>query len=550
MRQDQIALPPLLMALLSMLGCVGEIGETAGPSGGDVGGADQAIRCDGPMVADTPMRLLNRRQYANTIQDLLGVSGVAVASSFPGDDRAGPFPANHRQPVTTRHIRRFMEGAEALAEEAVGRLDALLPCDPAAVGERACAEQFVDSFGRRAFRRPLTDVDREELLAIYDAGASEGGFVDGVRLVITAALQAPEFLYIVEPKPEANGEPVTHLTPHELASRLSYFLWNSMPDDSLMEAAHSGSLDTPEGVRAEAERLLNDPRSREAIEQFHAYWLGIAGLHNLPKDARQFLYYDGATRGAMYNETIRFADYVIREGDASLWTMMMAPFSFLEEPIFPIYDMAVPPNHDPEQPITVLSGERSGVLTHASVLASHAHSSTTSAVLRGVFVLENFLCIHLSPPAIEVDDLPEPDPSLTTRERFELHTVEGCASCHSIMDPIGFGFEHYDPVGAWRDNDGDHPVNASGVLGIGNPNVDGEFDGAVDLINRLMDAEELHRCIPTQWVQFALQRPEMDDDVCDQERLYRKFVESGFDLRELILSIVTTDSFRFHPAQI
>jgi hypothetical protein len=549
MRQHRIALPPLLMALAAVLGCVGEIADTAGPTDG-IGGADQAIHCDEPVAADTPLRRLTRRQYANTVQDLLGVSAAAVAQSLPGDDHAGPFPANYRQPVTTMHVRRFMEGAEAVAEQALGDLDGLLPCDPGSAGESECAMQFIESFGLRAFRRPLSETDREELMAVYQAGAAEGGFTDGVRLVITAALQAPDFLYIVEPKPADDGESVVALTPYELASRLSYFLWNSMPDEPLLDAAASGALETREGLRAEASRLLEHPRGIEAIEQFHAYWLGIQGIHNKSKDPQQFLYYDGDTRAAMYNETIRFADYVVREGDSSLWTLMMAPFSFLEEPLFPIYEMSIPPGHNPDAPITVTNGERSGVLTQASVLASHSHSGTTSSVQRGDFILKNLLCIHLQPPAIEVDDLPPPDPSLTTRERFELHTEEpGCASCHSIMDPIGFGFEHYNPVGAWREYDGDNPVDASGELSIGNPNVDGAFNGAVELIDRLMDSEELHRCVPTQWVQFALQRPEADADVCDQERLYRRFVESGFDIRDLILNIVEMDSFRFHPAQ-
>ncbi|MEJ7734781.1 MAG: DUF1592 domain-containing protein [Polyangiaceae bacterium] len=464
--------------------------------------------------------------------------------AFAPDERVGAFRSNAVAPVTELIIEQYMDAAEELAAAAAANADDLLPC-AVAQADDACIASFLADFGRRAFRRPLSDAEVADLQVLYDRGAKVG-VEDGVRLVVQAALQSPFFLYHVEAgaDPEGTSSPVRALDDWELASRLSYFLWDSMPDDELFEAAAAGQLVDPEARRAQALRMLDDDRAREAIGSFHLQWLRIDELGLLEKDSAVFPEFDEAMRDAMRNETVRFADYVVRQGDGKLDTLMTAPWSFIEGPLGGVYGVEIGADQDPDEPVDLDPAQRSGLLTQASVLAQHAHADQSSPVFRGVMVRESVLCQTLAPPPPDVANVPpEPDPDATTRERFAEHTSNpACATCHTLIDGIGFGFENYDGLGAFRTMENDIPVDASGEV-VGSADVDGKFDGVVELAARLAKSDEVRACVNKQWFRFAFGRLETKDDQESMDAAYQRFGDTDWDVRELVLAIVDTDAF-------
>ena len=547
------------------LGCydgvsgTGDAGLTEGVSAAGEGGSGSSDgesddgpegACADPAVGVSPLRRLTRSQYNNTIRDLLGIEGDPASELAP-DEKVGAFFSNSTAPVGELLAEQYMRVAEDLADTAVADLDALVPCDPASDASAACGEAFVDEFGLRAFRRPLYADERDALVGLFEKGRTEVDFSEGVRLVILAALQSPQFLYHLElDLPDTEAGDVVSLEPYEVASRLSYFLWDSMPDDELLRAAGSGDLDTTEQLRAQAERMLDDPRAADAIESFHMQWLHIDAIGTLEKNPDAYPAFDTALRDAMALETRRFADWVIRFDDGRLETLLTAPYSFLDGPLFDLYGVTQPAGHDPTMPVELDPTQRAGLLTQASVLARHAHADQSSPVHRGKLVRENILCTPLAPPPPEVDVIPPPlDPDATTRERFDQHRSDpSCAACHNLIDPIGFGFEHYDGIGAWRAMEGDKAVDASGEL-IGTEDIDGEFDGAPELARRLAESEQVRACVAEQWFGFAFGRSPADDDECSFDTMALAFAESDHDIRELLVAIVTTDAFRYRKRQ-
>jgi hypothetical protein len=336
---------------------------------------------------------------------------------------------------------------------------------------------------------------------------------------------------------------LVRLDPYELASRLSYFLWRSMPDQTLFDAAASGALDSGEGVRAQAERLLADDRAERAIVGFHMQWLGLRDMVQLEKDPEVFPDFDEDMRTAMQLETERFVDWVLRHGDGSLTSLLTAPYSFPTGPLSALYGVSESAG---TEPVDLDPAERGGVLTHAGFLAMHAHTNQTSPVHRGVLVRENLLCQKLPPPPENVDNVaPEPDPSLTTRERFAVHTQDpACAQCHKLIDGIGFGFERYDALGVYRATENDKPIDASGQM-VAVEEGDVSFDGALELGALLAQSPTVHQCLVRQWFRYAFGRMEGEHDKQQLEALEETFTISEQNVRELLLAVAVSDAIRF-----
>lgn len=532
----------------------GAADDDGGDDGADDGGDDDGSSADRvgdhdgcvDKVGNSPLRRLTRSQYTHAIRDLLGID-TDVAAGFSSDEKIGAFYSNGIAPITDLGVEKYMDAAEGLAETAVADLEGLLPCDPALVGENACVDELIEDLGRRAFRRPLRQAEHDQMRDLFATASAEGGFTEGVRLVVQGFLQSPYFLYHVEVGHEdADGDGIVALTQHEVASRLSFFLWDSVPDVELLDAADAGDLASPAGVRAQAERLLADPRAKDGIASFHLQWLGIADVATLEKDPEMFPGFDAALVEAMQAETASFADKVIREGDGSLQTLLTAPYTVLDDPaLASLYGVTLPPDHQPGDLVDLDPTQRAGVLTHPALLAKYAHHNQSSPVHRGVLVRENVLCQTLPPVPENVDNVPpDPAPDATTRERFAEHTENPeCAGCHVLIDGIGFGFEHYDAVGAWRTMEGTLPVDASGEV-LGTQDVDGEFDGAVELAERLAGSSEVRACVAQQWFNFSLGRVPSEQDKCSTDQLLDRFEASGYNVRELLLALVETEAFR------
>jgi hypothetical protein len=549
-------------------GCYSGVGSLDGAaSGGGPGGADDGAddgdggddggegpvegQCGDPQTGPTALRRLTNDQYRHTIRDLLGIDATRV-DAFAPDERIGAFKSNGSAPVVDLQVEQYMDAAEVIATEATADLSGLLPCDPGAIGEDACAEELIRTLAPRAYRRPLDEAEISALQGVYLDGKAEGGFADGIRIALQGMLQSPYFLYHVElgTSSGADGAP-TALTGHELAARLSYFLWDSMPDDALFAAAETGELYDDDGLEAQVERMLEDPRTAEAIASFHLQWLGVDEIEGLEKDGGVYPAFDATLAASMKAETAAFANWVIGEGDARLHTLLTSNTTLTDDPnLLALYGVTPPPGHVPGQPIELPAAERAGLLTQASLLAEHAHSNQTSPVHRGQLVRENFLCTPLPPPPADVDNVPpDPTPGATTRERFAQHTGDpACAGCHVLIDGLGFGFEGYDGIGAFRTMEEGQAVDASGEV-VGTEDIDGPFVGAVELAAKLAESDQVRACVATQWFRYSLGRIDTADDQCAFDHMNEAFAASDYDIRELVKTIVLSDSFRFRRAE-
>jgi hypothetical protein len=500
-------------------------------------GTPDPTACNTPDVGPAPMRRLTRGQYANAVRDLLQVD-VEIERLLPEDERLSTFRSNVVAPVASLDVEQYAEVAELVAAEAVRDVDRLIACDRAALGDAACARQFIARIGRIAHRRPLAADEQ----AAYEALFTQYGAADfgaGIGVVLEAMLQSPALLYLAElPAAGAAGDPLAPVSQYELAARLALFLWNSVPDEMLLDAAEHNDLATAEQVAAQAQRMLGDARARDAIASFHLQWLGVDSLPDRSKDAALFPAYDAALAAAMLDETAAFASGVVLDGDGRLQTLLTSTESFASEPLRELYGLA--PGATALDPT-----ERAGLLTQASFLATHAHANQSAPVLRGKAIRASLLCDAPPAPPPDVNTTPpDPAPDATTRERFAAHTQEArCAACHTYLDPVGFGFEHYDAIGRYRARDQDLPVDASGEI-LGTVDADGAFDGALELATRLSASDQVRSCVSRQWLQFALGRGVSRADSCSHAQAHAAFAGADHDLRELLVAITATDAFR------
>jgi hypothetical protein len=425
-------------------------------------------------------------------------------------------------------------------------MSTLSPCDLAADTTTACASQFIEAFGLKAYRRPLEPAERDEYLALYTLERGQGTVEAAFKLVVATFLESPFFLYHSEVG--ASGAPASApslLGSYEIASRLSYFLWDTMPDDQLFSLAAQGMLTDDAVIAAQVTRMLADPRAADAIPQFHLQWLGIRDIAGADKDTASFPAWNPALGEAMQRETATFADFVVRRGDGLLSTLFTASFTFPEGPLFGLYGLTQPQGFAPGTQVT-LTPERAGILTQGAFLAAHAHRDQTSPVHRGIMVRENILCEPLQPPPLDVNTTPPaPTPATTTRERFAQHEADPmCGGCHVLIDPIGLAFEHFDAIGAYRTMENGFPIDATGEIIEGPADLAGPFNGALELGRRLSNSRAAADCMANQWFRFALGRMEAVDDACSLKAIRQGFEDSGRNVRDLIVAIVKSQAFR------
>jgi hypothetical protein len=448
------------VALLLATGCVGHITDGIDAEGDDGDPRPPpvitpGVRCDDERPAPRQLRLLTRREYARTVQDLLGVE--VDPSILPVEPRIHGFDNNAAAMVVTpRHMDAFLGLAEDAAERALAtQRAALVPCSPTAAD---CPRQVVRTLGTRAFRRPLADDEVAGLAAAF-AGQS---FDDGLRVAITALLASPSFLYRSELG--TGSGPVVTLTPYETASALSYLYWGTMPDAALFAAADADQLATAEQRAAQAARLLADPRARPQVVDFVSQWLRTEDAGGGAKDAAIYPAFTTAIRDAIVEEQRRFVEDVVFEQDGRFADLFLADFVIANDALAAFYGL--PGAGDFARIDVAADSGRGGLLSMAAVLATHAHPDESSPVRRGLFVRSRLFCQDLAPPPPDVDATPPGlDPTLTTRERFARHTSNpSCAGCHQFIDGIGFAFEGYDGIGARRLVDNGKPVDESGAL--------------------------------------------------------------------------------------
>jgi hypothetical protein len=382
-------------------------------------------------------------------------------------------------------------------------------------------------------------------MALYETNRSGADYNNGIQAVIEAVLQSAPFLY----RPEfgtaslAQGT-VVPLTSYEMASRLSYFIWGSMPDDMLFAAADADALKTSDQIAAQATRLLADAKAHPAISQFFSEWMGVDEIASAPKDPTVYPSYTPQVLSAMQQETLAFADWAIWQSDAKLSTLLTAPVAFVNQSLAPLYGMTGITG-DTVQQVMVDPSQRAGLITEAGVMAALGKPDRSSPVLRGKFIREKLFCQTVSPPPQNIVITPPMIMAgVSTREMFMMHaTVQPCKGCHALMDPIGFGFENYDGIGQWRTTDQGQPVDPSGTLS--GTDSDGNFNGAVDLAHKLAASPEVRDCVATEWFRYAMGRGETTDDTCSLSSLKQAFSTSQSDIKQLLVAVTQTNAFRY-----
>lgn len=545
---SRTSLPIIAVSVGLLAACVGSIGDNDGSFGGagDGTGSSSAACSDGKLhPGRAPIRRMTRVEFDNTVHDLLGTTQQLGHQFAPEEVMLG-FD-NNADALTMSSLlsEQIMDAAEKLSTEAVSHLAKIAPTCDWTGDDLACAKQFATTFGKRAYRRALTDDEVADLVGIYTKGKTGGSYQDGVSLMIQRLLQSPFFLFRVE-----RGDPSTlkdgamRLTGYETASRLSYFLWNSMPDDQLISDAEAGNLDSKEGVEAAARRMVNDPRAKSSVANFHNQWLELTNLDTITKDATMFPEFDDTLRASLKKETQTFVDDVFWN-KGTYQDLLLSPYTFVDTKLAGFYGIDAPSGSGLVK-VTTDPSKRAGILTQGSLLAIRAKPNQSSPIHRGKFVREKLLCMSLPPPPADLKIVP-PDlnPKLSTRERYSQHdTNPACAGCHTLMDPIGFGFEHYDAIGRWRDSENGIPVDATGKL-LQTQDIDGPFDGVRDLAQRLAKSKQVEACMVTQWFRYAYGRGESEADSCSLATLNDAFAKSGGDMRELLVALTLTDAFRY-----
>ena len=503
----------------------------------------------------SPLRRLTRGDYARTVRDLLG-AGLVDTSGLPPDERALGFD-NNADVLGSSDL--LVEQYQGLAEQA-GTAVAASPASfmPCAAGgaavDAACASSFIADFGRRAWRRPLSADETAMLQGVFTDGNTDGGSAEGLARVTEVILESPQFLYRLESAGDPAASTVADvpgavpLAPFELASRLSYLVWGSTPDEALLTAAGTGHLTTPADLEREARRLLADPRAHEIVSTFHSEWLSLDKLDDLDKDPVVYAAYSPALRDAFRAETLRFVDEVVFKREGTFSALLGARYTFADATLATYYGVSGPTGATLEL-VKPDPTRRAGLLTQGSFLAVHAKANQSSPVHRGRFVRESLFCTTPPPPPSNIEIRPPAlNPLLSTRQRFAQHESDAfCAGCHTLLDPIGFGFEHYDGIGRWRDQDADAPVDATGALT--GTDVDGAFDGAVQLSDRVAGSAEAAQCYATQWFRFGYGRGDTTADACNLSQLGNAFRAAKGDVRELLVALTQTDAFRYRRAE-
>jgi hypothetical protein len=537
--------------------CVGTIGEGDGtPAGAHPGsgaGDDGSGRlgqgtadADPKAAGALSLRRLTVTEYTNTVRDLLADPSIVVALA---PDPAGTHGFSEAPLLSDDAADALRDAAETLAARAVARFDALLACDAKAQGDEACARAFVARFGRRAFRRALAPDEILRFMALYASARNDLKYdlKDATRMLVTAFLQSPSFLYHWELGSDAVAKDgsVATLSPYQLASRLSYFLWSTMPDDALLDRAGAGALATEDGLAAEVDRLLASERFAESVTLFHDQWLELD--REVQKDPTLFPEFGAPLRAAMEDETSRFLRYVFLEGDGKLATLFTSTVADVDPSMATLYGL--PAGGMGVRRVSLDPATRAGLLTRASLLAVDANAAVTNPPRSGAKLWQKLLCKTIAPPPPGAAAAFHFDPALSTRENFaKLESDASCKGCHAVINPIGFAFEGYDAIGRHRTMDGSHAVDSSGIL-TSDPARPRPFSSIVDLSRTLATDPDATSCIARQWLRFALQRSESDADRFSLESAYARFTGTTYDVRALLKAFAMSRTFRYRAVE-
>jgi mono/diheme cytochrome c family protein len=510
--------------------------------------------CVGPRnPGRVTVRRLNRSEYNNTIRDLVGID-FHPAEDFPADDVGYGFD-NIGDVLSLPPL--LMEKYLAAAELIVGRAmstpevrSRILFSKPNARNEIESARKIVERFARHAYRRPLNSEEVNRLVNFVRLARKQGDSFDkGIELALEAILTSPYFIFRVErDRKTTDPNAAYRISEYELATRLSYFLWSSMPDDELLRVANKGNLHEDDVLETQVERMLKDPRAHALVENFAGQWLQIRNLRNATPDTGRFPEFDEPLRLAMAKETELFFEWVLNE-NRSILDFIDSDYTFLNERLAKHYGIEGV-RGDGFRKVHLFSGNvRGGILTQGSVLTLTSNPTRTSPVKRGKWILENVLGTPPPPPPPGAGELSDDKDVVLTgslRKRMEQHRANpNCASCHQRMDPLGFAFENFDAVGKWRDKDGDFAIDPAGTLPGGR-----NIQGPAELKKVLKEqSQQFCHCLAEKMLTYALGRGMEAYDKCALDQLTAAVAKQGFRMQTMITEIVKSDPFQKRRAR-
>jgi hypothetical protein len=536
-------------------GCMG-VATGGDPSGW--GGPGGAAAFDPGRVT---MRRLNSIEYDNTVRDLLGLSFPAdqrpsVKFQFPADEWGdGFFNDGDVLSSSPLGVEKYLAAAQHLVglvlDPAPGNTArrALLVCDLERAGQASCLPRIVGELARRAFRRPVTDDELRPFLALIDTARMKGDSVEvGLSLALSALLVAPDFLFRIEIDPTPGQR--RSLAPFELASRLSYFLWASMPDEELFARARDGSLTRPAEIARQVQRMLGDPRASAFSGAMSEQWMLTLALAFAKPEPAVYPRWQEPLRDAFAGEVKAFLAPILA-GQVPADELLTARYVYANRALGMYYGLSgaadLPADRFEKVPVT--DDRRGGVLRQGSFLVHTSHPDSHSPTVRGKFILDRLLCVRVPPPPGNIPAfVPAAEPEGTLRQKLiEMHHGAGgaCAGCHAIIDPPGFALEHYDGAGLWRDQDNGLPVDATGALpGSGVP-----FDGAGELSQAIARDPRFPACLAKQVLTYATGRHLGDGDRPLIEEVGRRFSQGGLRFPHLLELVATSPAMTHRQAE-
>lgn len=547
---------------------------STGSGGSGTGGSSSANTPSGPgltlfsdtctagsvSVGPSPIRRLSRVEYNNIVRDLgLDPNNTQPANQFVAEQKiSGNFNTNSYAPVSGTLInQQYLQAAETLAAAAVtgSNLSTLVSC--ASQANAACAQTFIGSFANRAFRGQLDSTESAALLALYTTVSAQFDFATGIQAVLEAILTSPRFLYVLEFGQTGTSGDAVPLTPMELATRLSLYLWRSIPDQTLMTAASNGQLVTASDITTQATRMLADPKASGALQDFANQWLDIENMDGVTKDT-QFQTWTGTLAHELHTETLTTFQNSVTVDNTSYTSLLTSTSSYLNSDLSAWYQNptgTTVQGTDTNYKKTSAGTGRVGILTDASVLASHAHTSLPSPTLRGRLIRQQILCEPVPDPPASVGGVPIPPPPATlgtetTRQKYLDHVAanSACNTCHQYMDWIGFGFDEYDATGALYANgqENGQTIDPSGkFISESSSDISGTFADAPSMITDLSQSAQVDQCFALEQMRYALGRVEAQQDACSAQQIYQAFSSNSFNIQKLLIAVVTSNSFMY-----
>ena len=582
MKKSGVLEAALAVAFALPIACTGSIGAnapTGGPTGAGAGPNDPGIIDQGgntgtgtggatvtgtggatgtvtPCTAGTPpattrLMRLTHAQYDNTVRALTGLD-VHPSMDFPIDQNQAGFDRGIDLQAGDVLGKAYRAAAETLAASVAGNATAfskVVGCDPA--GGDACRDTFIAGFGRRVFRRTLTDAEKTPLAALFGQGCAlidgtADNFHKGVQIVLEAMLQSPNFIYRPELATQASGG-LIQLGGYEMASRLSYFLVNGPPDDALLDAAAGGQLATADGVAGQAQRLIATDAAKETVRDFHHQWLVMDNYANkLTKDSK----YPTVTPDlapVLAQETEKFIAEVTFTQGKGFASLMTAPFSFVNSTTAPLYGVSGSFGSSLTR-VDLDPTKRAGLFTQLGFLATHAYSNQSSPIHRGAYIQRSVLCATIPDPPPNVPQLPTLMATQTTREQVDMHTAPAeCSGCHhQYINPVGFGFENYDAAGVFRATENGVTIDATGTLAGTAANT--AFTDGVSEAAAIATSPEAQRCYSRTWMRYAFGRADSTAESCAIQVLGARLQDDSYKVTDLMVDITRTTAFMFRGA--